>query len=211
MLHANHPAVKPHLLKGAFGLEKEALRIDSSGRFAKTPQPLRDDEHIVKDFCENQTEINTGVHHSVDGAIEELQYHHKRLIDTLRQRTPAEYLWIFSNPPYIENEDDIPIAIYSGADVSKYKYREYLSEKYGRYKMTFSGIHVNFSFDDEARMQETIDRIRLAAEIRFLYLLESTELKNGELGERRIRHTAAHMEELLKTVKSLAITRDVLQ
>ena len=68
-----------------------------------------------------------------------------------------------------------------------------------------------FSFDDEARMQETIDRIRLAAEIRFLYLLETTELKNGELGERRIRHTAAHMEELLKTVKSLAITRDVLQ
>lgn len=28
-------------------------------------------------------------------------------------------------------------------------YRDYLSDKYGRYRMTFSGIHVNFSFSEE--------------------------------------------------------------
>ena len=32
---------------------------------------------------------------------------------------------------------------------AKTVYRDYLSDKYGRYKMTFSGIHVNFSFDEK--------------------------------------------------------------
>ena len=60
-----------------------------------------------------------------------------------------ERLWVLGNPPYIENEKDIPVALFEGENVSKTAYRDYLSDKYGRYKMTFSGIHVNFSFSEE--------------------------------------------------------------
>ena len=43
----------------------------------------------------------------------------------------------------------IPIARYRGADRIKTRYREYLAQIYGRYKMAFSGIHLNFSFGEE--------------------------------------------------------------
>lgn len=60
-----------------------------------------------------------------------------------------EYMWPFSNPPYIRNENDIPVAAFDGQEQFKTVYRDYLSDKYGRYRMTFSGIHVNFSFSEE--------------------------------------------------------------
>ena len=119
------------------------------GTLSHTPHPFPDDEHIVKDFCENQTEINTSVHTSARKAIEELEFHNRRIYEKLKSLSDREYLWLFSNPPYIENESDIPIAVFEGTNVSKTSYREYLSAKYGRYKMTFSGIHVNYSFSEE--------------------------------------------------------------
>lgn len=54
----------------------------------------------------------------------------------------------FSNPPYIRSEEDIPVARFFGTQADKTAYREYLSDRYGRYKMAFSGIHVNYSFDE---------------------------------------------------------------
>lgn len=149
MLHIDNDTVRQHLLEGHFGLEKESLRILENGKFAHTRHPFPDDAHIVKDFCENQTEINTGVHDSIAEAVEELTFHSGRILASLQARSPREYLWPFSNPPYIENERDIPVALFEGDNVSKTMYRDYLSDKYGRYKMTFSGIHVNFSFSEE--------------------------------------------------------------
>lgn len=149
MLHIESEYIKQHLLEGNFGLEKESLRVLENGRFAHTQHPFPEDEHIVKDFCENQTEINTSVHTNIGEAIEELESHNQRLYKKLQHLPQKEYLWPFSNPPYIENERDIPVAVFEGAHVSKTAYRDYLSEKYGRYKMTFSGIHVNFSFSEE--------------------------------------------------------------
>ncbi|MDE6698126.1 MAG: hypothetical protein K2J91_01425, partial [Lachnospiraceae bacterium] len=138
-----------YILDGNFGLEKESLRVLKDGTLSHTPHPFPDDEHIVKDFCENQTEINTSVHTSARKAIEELEFHNRRIYEKLKSLSDREYLWLFSNPPYIENESDIPIAVFEGTNVSKTAYREYLSAKYGRYKMTFSGIHVNYSFSEE--------------------------------------------------------------
>lgn len=149
MLHIGDECVKKHILDGCFGLEKEGLRVLENGMLSHTLHPFPDDEHIVKDFCENQTEINTGVHYSIRGAVEELQFHSRRIYRKLQQLPEREYLWPFSNPPYIENERDIPVAFFGGESVSKKAYRDYLSDKYGRYKMTFSGIHVNFSFAEE--------------------------------------------------------------
>lgn len=149
MLHIENESVKKQILDGNFGLEKESLRILKDGILSHSPHPFPDDEHIVKDFCENQTEINTSVHDSAKGAIEELELHNGRIYKKLKNLSEREYLWPFSNPPYIQNESDIPVAVFGGSNVSKTAYREYLSAKYGRYKMTFSGIHVNYSFSEE--------------------------------------------------------------
>lgn len=162
MLHIENELVKQHILDGHFGLEKESLRVLGNGEFAHTLHPFLEDGHIVKDFCENQTEINTAVHNSIEEAVEELQFHSCRIYKKLQQLPQTEYLWPFSNPPYIKNEKDIPVALFEGENVSKTAYRDYLSDKYGRYKMTFSGIHVNFSFSEELlktdfKLQEMTD------------------------------------------------------
>ncbi len=132
---------------GNFGLEKESLRITKDGRFAHTKHPFAGSKHIVMDFCENQTEINTGVSSDAHAAVKELEKHTTQVYQTINEL--GEYLWPFSNPPYIENERDIPIAQFKGAETSKTRYREYLADRYGRYKMSLCGIHVNYSFSDE--------------------------------------------------------------
>lgn len=149
MLHIENEEVRKHILEGNFGLEKESLRVLEDGTLSHTSHPFPDDKYIVKDFCENQTEINTSVHTSVKAAIEELEVHNKRIYEKLKSLPDREYLWLFSNPPYIKNEKDIPVAVFEGVSVSKTEYREYLADKYGRYRMTFSGIHVNYSFSEK--------------------------------------------------------------
>ena len=62
-----------------------------------------------------------------------------------------------------------------------------------------------FDFKDSEEKKETIDRIALVAAIRFLFLIETTDLKRTELGKRRILHTAERVEELLKNVTQFAI------
>ena len=57
---------------GTFGLERDTLRVTTDGYMAQSPHPFPNDPHIVKDFCENQAEINTGVHDNAQGAADEL-------------------------------------------------------------------------------------------------------------------------------------------
>lgn len=149
MLHAQNEKIRQLLLKGNFGLEKESLRIDGKGFLAHTDHPFPEDDHVVRDFCENQTEINTPVAETPHKAVELLDYYYRKIQKQLASLEEPEYLWPFSNPPYIRNENDIPIANFQGKEVSKTEYREYLAVKYGRYKMTFSGIHFNYSFGEE--------------------------------------------------------------
>lgn len=148
MLHIQDPAVKALLLKGNFGLEKENLRVTPEGYLAHTPHPFPDNNNIVRDFGENQTEINTPVFAGAHEAVEALMDCSCQIQRILRDLPEREILWPFSNPPFIRNELDIPVAQFYGEDASKTTYREYLSDRYGRYKMTLSGIHVNYSFDE---------------------------------------------------------------
>ncbi|MCI8489431.1 MAG: hypothetical protein HFJ04_04150 [Lachnospiraceae bacterium] len=149
MLHVDNEKIRSLLLKGKFGLEKESLRIDGEGFLAHTVHPFSKEAHIVRDFCENQTEINTPAAKSAAEAIGFLEHYYCRMQKHLAALPDREYLWPFSNPPYIRNEDDIPIARFEGAQAYKTDYREYLSARYGRYKMCFSGVHVNYSFAKE--------------------------------------------------------------
>ncbi len=60
-----------------------------------------------------------------------------------------------------------------------------------------------FDTADEQKLSEIQNKISLAAAVRFLYLLVSTDLKDNELGERRIRHTKEHISELIEKVDDL--------
>lgn len=149
MLNIHDEKVRSLLFQGWFGLEKEGLRVTGEGRFAHTPNPFPKHPHIVRDFCENQTEINTGISPTAEGVVEELEQYTDEILHTLNHLPEKEYLWCFSNPPFIEKETDIPIAQFYGADAHKTRYREYLSDRYGRYKMSLCGIHVNYSFGEK--------------------------------------------------------------
>ena len=149
MLPIDDERVRAHLFEGNFGLERENLRVTPKGFLAHTPNPFSEEGHIVRDFSEIQCEINTGISSDPRKCVAELASY-----DAVEQRTLAgleepELLWPFSNPPYIRSEDDIPIAQFCDEQASKTAYRQYLSDRYGRYKMVFSGIHFNFSFADE--------------------------------------------------------------
>ncbi len=155
MLHSNDARIRELLLQGNVGLEKESLRVLEDGHFSHTPHPFpAGDSNIVRDFSENQTEINTGIHPDAEGAVAELAEHTARIQEVLKNLPEREYLWPFSNPPYIRNEEDIPIAQFDGDQHAKTLYREYLSDTYGRYVMTLSGIHFNFSFGDELLQED---------------------------------------------------------
>ena len=132
---------------GKFGIERETLRVDSRGRLAQTPHPFGNDEHITRDFCENQTELVTPVCSSIDEALEALAELDSRARTELAKN--GESVWLYSNPPHIDSEDDIPIADFTGDHSSKRSYREVLQRKYGKKLMLFSGIHFNFSFAEE--------------------------------------------------------------
>lgn len=143
-------AIRTHMLEGKFGLEKESLRVNEKGYLAHTKHPFPDDPRMDRDFCENQVELITRPHDSLDGMYEELSCLHKTAVVALQHlETGREVLWPFSNPPYVRGEDDIPIAMFEGELKKKEDYRRYLASKYGKRKMLFSGIHFNFSFAEE--------------------------------------------------------------
>ncbi|MCH5265413.1 MAG: hypothetical protein J1F02_05910 [Lachnospiraceae bacterium] len=141
--------IKRHMEKGEFGLEKESLRIDENGFLSHTKHPFGEESNITRDFCENQTELITDVFDNVDDVLRHLRQLQTKVQQTLQQLdTGREFLWPFSNPPYVRGEKDIPIAQFKDEQAEKTRYRNYLAEKYGKRKMLFSGIHLNYSLAD---------------------------------------------------------------
>lgn len=149
-LNFNNLLVKKNMYKGRFGIEKESLRINKDGFLAHTKHPFYNNPYIDRDFCENQIEIVTDICHSTNAVYTKLTELHNTVVNSLNcLDSGREFLWLFSNPPYIKGENDIPIASFKGTLKGKELYRQYLAKKYGKKKMLFSGIHFNFSFDDE--------------------------------------------------------------
>lgn len=142
--------VKPYLLKARYGVEKESKRVDLSGNLAKTDHPKsisQQDEHpyIQRDFSELQMEIITPVAETLEelfnylAAIHDVAY---------RSMGKNEMLWPLSMPPQLpEKEENIVIAkLKSDENV---RYRQTLSNSYGRRKQMLCGVHFNFEFGDE--------------------------------------------------------------
>ena len=170
--------LRPFAFEGNFGLEREALRVTDEGRFALTPHPFPDSPRIVRDFCENQTEINTRVHPTTDGALAELREIDGEIRRTLRALPEPEWLWPFSNPPPIASDGEIRSATFEGRLAGKSQYRDYLAAKYGRRLMTFCGIHFNFSFGERLllRAAEAAGETDLAAYRSRVYLQVAEQL-----------------------------------
>lgn len=57
--------------------------------------------------------------------------------------------------------------------------------------------------DDPAVIKSETQKIRIVAAIRFLYILVISDLKEGPLGELRIRHTKEHIGELMNQMENL--------
>ena len=179
MLDVRNPRLRPLAFDGNFGLEREALRVTADGHMAHTPHPFpADHQRIVRDFCENQTEINTRVWSTAEEAVTELEALNGDILRVLgngewgtgngeRGTGDGEVLWPFSNPPPLRGEEDVVPAKFVGAQSGKSSYRDYLAAKYGRYLMTYCGIHVNFSFGD--RLLEA-GRVALPRDRDALYL-----------------------------------------
>lgn len=139
-----------NMYKGSFGIEKESLRVNKDGFLSHTSHPFGSNPHIDRDFCENQVEIVTDVFGDTSSVFNQLSDLHNTVVKKLLNlESGGEILWLFSNPPCVKGESDIPIANFKGSLKGKEIYRNYLAEKYGKKKMLFSGIHFNFSFADE--------------------------------------------------------------
>jgi len=135
--------------KGKFGIEKESLRVNKNGELALTNHPKFfgdkiKNPYITVDFSESQIEMITPIESSVEKSYDFLRNIHEIVATNLKD----EYLWSQSVPPILPSEELIPLGKFP-QNKELEKYREKLALKYGRKKQLLSGIHFNFSFDDE--------------------------------------------------------------
>lgn len=139
-----------NILAARMGLEKESLRVDRRGRLAQTSHPFPDDAELDVDFSGNQLEFVTDVCDSADEVWEALRRLHRKAARVLEKReTGPEYLWPFSNPPYVQAEGENPPMEFCGEKAWKTAYRNHLRDRYGTQLMLYSGIHFNLSFPEK--------------------------------------------------------------
>ena len=142
---------QPDILRFNRGLERETLRVDSSGQLAVTPHPgflgsKLCHPMITTDFSESQLELITPVQHSVSDALNQLNDIHRFIYSGL----DGEILWPASMPCTLPPSNEIPLAQYGSSNLAKLKntYRSGLGNRYGRTMQTICAIHYNFSFLD---------------------------------------------------------------
>lgn len=135
--------------EGNYGIEKEGLRTDNKERLALTDHPKSlgsrlHHPYIQTDFSEAQPEIVTPAMPTIEESFNWLEAIHDVLH---RSMSEEEYLWPYSMPNILPEEQEIPIIRLE--DPAAVEYREELAERYGKKLQTISGIHLNFSFSDD--------------------------------------------------------------
>lgn len=170
-------------LEGLFGLEKENLRVDRTGKLALTPHPpvfgnKLKHPYITTDFSESQVEMITPPLPDISQAIGFLETIH----DIVSLELGDELLWPQSIPPILPADQQIPIATYDDDGREAREYREFLAQKYGPKNQLFSGIHFNFSFSEKL--------------LEMLYLKENTQVSFDEFKDEVYLKTARQMLRL---------------
>ncbi|CAL4323999.1 Glutamate--cysteine ligase [Buchnera aphidicola (Neophyllaphis podocarpi)] len=138
------------ILKGIKkGIERETLRIEYNGNISPKNHPKKmgsslTNKWITTDFSESLMEFITPAYDNINKTIFFLQDIHNYVSNNLIK----EYMWPFSMPGFIKNQNKIEIANYGTSNIAKIKkiYREGLKNRYGVYMNIMSGIHYNFSF-----------------------------------------------------------------
>ena len=130
------------------GIEKEGQRILPNGHISKSDHPkvfgIRHEQpYIQTDFAESQVELITTPEKEEKDVYRILNAIHEVFLKNIPE---DEYIWPLSIPAILPKEEEIRVAQFEKkSDVA---YREYLVEKYGKYKQMVSGIHYNFQLDD---------------------------------------------------------------
>lgn len=134
------------------GLEKESLRVNSSGGLAQTPHPRSlgsalTNPYITTDYSEALVEIITPPFRNLTQAMQFLQ----NTQNFVYQNLTDEILWATSMPCVVAGESSIPLARYgsSNAGTMKTVYRRGLGYRYGRVMQVIAGVHFNFSLSDK--------------------------------------------------------------
>lgn len=140
------------LLKGNFGIEREMLRVNRDGELSKKPHPEAfgdklTNPYITTDFSESQIEVITPPMSTVNEAYNFLN----TLYDIAALECDDEYLWPQSMPSIVPEDKDIPLAKFNDSEkgIESRRYREKLIKKYGGKRQLISGIHFNFSFNED--------------------------------------------------------------
>jgi glutamate--cysteine ligase len=136
------------LLRGLWGFEREALRVDVEGRIATTEHPFSaEEEGITVDFGESQIELVTKPWPTIEGALAELGELHARAYGAMGE----ELLWPLSVPGRWDEPERFRPASFAGASAKEgaRQYRRYLLGRYGRARQAISGLHYNFSLAPE--------------------------------------------------------------
>lgn len=141
------------LFQGKFGLERENIRTRESGFISQSSHPFEKDDNIGKDFCESQIEIASPVCSTIDELYNKVNLIDNKIRTRLKNMEEKEYIWAFSNPPYISNEYEIKVSRCSEYDeegnAKEDVYKEYLAKKYDKRRMLYCGIHFNYSYSEK--------------------------------------------------------------
>jgi glutamate--cysteine ligase len=133
------------------GLEKESLRVAVDGTLSQRPHPpalgsALTHPFITTDYSEAMLELITPPMSGAGEALSMLCDIHKFVYDNIGD----EILWSTSMPCVLAGETNIPIAEYgsSHAGVMKHIYRVGLGHRYGKVMQVISGVHFNYSVDE---------------------------------------------------------------
>lgn len=147
--HFIDQSLRPLLIGGLKGIEKEGLRVNTRGSISQLPHPVKlgaalTHPNITTDYSEALLELITPALADGNDMLAFLTDLHKyvcaNLDDELLLATsmPVGDLWT------------IPIAHYGLSNVGKMKsiYRQGLSHRYGRCMQVIAGIHFNYSLPE---------------------------------------------------------------
>ena len=146
----NHQLAKNLLLINR-GIEKESLRTDKFGYLSQKKHPIclgspLTHKNITTDFSEALIELVTDCHTSKSDLLKQLYELHAFTFHCIEN----ELLWPNSMPCQLPDANRIQIGTYGTSNIGQMKhiYRKGLSNRYGSYMQTISGIHYNFSLSD---------------------------------------------------------------
>jgi glutamate--cysteine ligase len=134
------------------GLEKESLRVSTSGRICQTDHPQTlgaalTHPSITTDFSEALLEMVTPPCDSAEAAVNYMTAIHQ----FITQRLPeGEHIWNTSMPCILRGGESVRIGEYgtSHSGRMKHAYRRGLGLRYGRRMQAIAGVHFNFSMPE---------------------------------------------------------------